>query len=101
MVVFYIDREIEEREIARMILKMKNNESWMFVDKIKEIDCMISLGNCNDASVGVTHMVGNSENPASKSILYFTKEDGSEHRYIVCQEVYLLADNGKTIEKIN
>lgn len=65
-----------------MILKLKQNDSWRFIDNIQD----------------VVIPTGGSINPTGFFINYV--KNGEELTQEVSQGCYILNDNGKTVEKV-
>lgn len=68
-----------------MILKFKHGKTWRYIDNITHAEVFdVAEGQYYDGAKVAIHYVGN----------------GFNETQAVCDEAYLLNDNGKTIEKL-
>ena len=96
-----------------MILKIKNNYYWLFIDKISEL---MNLGECEVRNFTIIHQEDyGTLNPDASFIndisasgngkclalvLYYENKDKSSD-IVTVQHAYLLNDEGKTIERLS
>ncbi len=91
-----------------MVLKICNGEGWVFVDKIAQLEYINGTVELNksgslkdtiyDLTFGGDHPIGEIDSIAKMFVRF---EDGKEKNILATQPVYLLNNEGKTIEKIN
>jgi len=89
-----------------MIMKVQMNCGWKFFDKIETVEVIeTTVKNAQDADLNKQFMLMRSiiiDNDSVKKIYMFKAEQILAQVIVVdVNNVYLLNDNGKTIERIN
>jgi len=85
-----------------MIVKIKKEEGWIFIANVKKAELQKKDKKLNEVyEIGVPGIVTCSEKDVNILNLYIKTSDYKEENYLINNEVYLLNDEGKTIERLN
>lgn len=85
-----------------MIVKIRTKDGWKFLSNVKKVEFQT-----NDRKTGEVKEIGNIniieivEKNVKVKNLYVKYNDLSEENHIITDEVYLMTDVGKTIERLN
>ena len=84
-----------------MIVKIKHKESWVFYDRLSKIRYEVS-SITNFISVETDANWVNEDSGTTDAVLIHSRKiNGEEFIILANEKIYLLNDEGKTIEKLN
>jgi len=85
-----------------MIVKIKKEDGWVFLDKVNKAEIQTKNQKLEEVyEFGSPTIIESTEKNVNKLNLFIKFSDFRQENYLIDSEVYLLNDEGKTIERIN